>query len=129
MLEQYTLSNSFDSIVIVNRDGGNPHRIDDAADASWSPDGTQLAFTRPRPSTEDVVVVNADGTGERVLAANAGLPDWSPDGTKLAFVGRSGIEVIGAMGRTGTRLPPGSAIRSGLPTDPSSCSRPATACI
>src|SRR5438552_10550751 len=96
--EQYTLSNSFDSIVIVTRDGGNPHRIDDAADASWSPDGTKLAVTRPRPSTEDVVVVNADGTGERVLAANARGPDWSPDGTKLAFVGRSGIEVIGADG-------------------------------
>ncbi|MDP2949366.1 MAG: hypothetical protein Q8P22_07500 [Chloroflexota bacterium] len=74
---------------------------------NWSPDGSTLAFligtplrgTGPVTPSElggfewsgsaDLYLVNADGTGLRVLATStAGLacPAWSPDGTRIAFL-------------------------------------------
>ena len=47
----------------------------------WSPDGSQLAFSR-----DDVIhIVNADGTGLRTFGARAlgTNPMWSPDGTTI----------------------------------------------
>jgi len=38
----------------------------------WSPDGSRLAFV----SGSDLYVVNRDGTGLRLVAANAGRPAW-----------------------------------------------------
>jgi Tol biopolymer transport system component len=72
----------------------------------WSPDGTRIVFSRtffhkPPPGatrTQSIVVMNADGTGERTLLEVDSREnrcdgggwwgwDWSPDGTKLAFSG------------------------------------------
>ena len=73
----------------------NPFGQDDA-DPAWSPDGTKLAFTRyvgperSRPTSAEIHVVNADGSGERSLTRTAAAwettPAWSPDGTRIAFV-------------------------------------------
>jgi len=61
------------------------------SDVAWSPDGTQIAFSRARPSLapEDALwIMDADGSNQRlVLEAN---PDedfrrlaWSPDGRRI----------------------------------------------
>ena len=62
----------------------------------WSPDGGRIAFvvdTWPaKPSTRDLWVSNADGTGTRRVyqcvspCSVAQFPAWSPDGTSLLFV-------------------------------------------
>ncbi len=80
--------------------------------AAWSPDGTQIAFVgyNEMGQTWSIKVVNADGTGRRVIKE----PDtlwvyglaWSPDGSQLAFSGHDqsqnrsiqGIFVIDADG-------------------------------
>lgn len=68
---------------------GPAGRLADATVApQWSPDGTTLAVaTGPAipAATDRVVVVKADGSGQRVLAENAYNPSWSPDGRRLAF--------------------------------------------
>jgi Tol biopolymer transport system component len=64
---------------------------------SSSPDGRTIVFpTRPRPQDlnnplsvggGDLTIINADGRGERRIAAFRGDdPDWSPDGTKILFL-------------------------------------------
>jgi Tol biopolymer transport system component len=53
----------------------------------WSPDGTMLAFGPPKTGsgmTFEVGVVNADGSGERVVGEGQN-PQWSPDGTRIVF--------------------------------------------
>jgi len=82
-------------IWIMNADGSDRHRFlrDRGAfdfDASWSPDGSQIAFSRcPKDFVNcGIAIANADGTGiETVVDGNwfAGTPKWSPDGRRIAF--------------------------------------------
>lgn len=60
----------------------------------WAPDGDRIAFVRSPhvpygdiwfSETGDVVVADAEGEQERVVARKGEVPTWSPDGTDLAF--------------------------------------------
>jgi len=73
------------------RSGGlTPRRIgtsrgdlgNSGADIQWSPDGTKLAVIS---EAGDVVAIEPDGSGSRVLAKQAYNPRWSPDGRHIAF--------------------------------------------
>ena len=62
---------------------------------SFSPDGKRFAFLRgvPSKSESDLLVANADGTGERVLASAHDWqllgPAWSPDGKVIVVSGQN----------------------------------------
>lgn len=73
---------------------GGEQRVD--GHASWSSDGSRVAFGRWTPKELTVMVVNADGTGLHRVATlgrrsgdleGIGEISWSPDGESLAFVG------------------------------------------
>ncbi len=62
----------------------------------WSPDGTEVAAAAGTSAnciaydsgTFDAFIVKADGSGQRVVAAETAKeynPTWSPDGTRVAF--------------------------------------------
>lgn len=66
----------------------------DVKAANWSPDGTQIVFTRTREGSaahrSDVWVMDADGGNTRQLSneqAQVLYPTWSPDGKWIVFAG------------------------------------------
>jgi TolB protein len=72
-------------IWVVNRDGTNPRNLTaDTADSSegaptWSPAGNQIAYTSDKPGSNQIYLMNADGTGRRRLTfeQQADRPTWS----------------------------------------------------
>jgi Tol biopolymer transport system component len=55
---------------------------------SWSPDGSQIVFTREREGSFDIWVMDTEGQNECLLVSDTGRADavgWSPDGTRIAF--------------------------------------------
>lgn len=91
-------NNPIQSLYQVPVLGGTPKKVLTNIDTpiTISPDGNQFAFGRRiREQSEDaLIIVNADGTGERKLASrkspdffgvtSAGGPSWSPDGKTIA---------------------------------------------
>jgi Tol biopolymer transport system component len=84
--------------------GGTPKRLIDNVDSlvEWSPDGQRITFLRSNPSdhTSHLVVADADGSDERVLARREGTagffglsimgrpsarPAWAPGGRTIAI--------------------------------------------
>jgi Tol biopolymer transport system component len=63
-------------------------RADDGQPA-WSPDGRRLAFKTAQFGSNQLAVINADGSGETLLTRtfrfSEGQPAWSPDATKLLY--------------------------------------------
>jgi Tol biopolymer transport system component len=78
----------------------------------WSPDGTRIVFTSWRSGAAEIWVMNADGSGQRLVAGMerpAYMADWSPDGTRIAFSTERGdgnfdIYVVNADGGNLQRL-------------------------
>jgi hypothetical protein len=56
-----------------------------ASPSSFSPDGSTLAISRQWRERPAAVAIRLDGSGEAVLAQNAGAPVYSPDGSRLAL--------------------------------------------
>jgi len=96
--------------------GGEARRvIDDALDASWSADGSHIAFMRQYPASPGkiaatgIMVAGADGSGAREVARiPTGVigPRWSPDGRRIVFtqtaVGSGSFSIRSADAATGT---------------------------
>ncbi len=78
-------------LFVFDLDTGQSTRLagPNASAPSWSPDGSQIAFAVDRADLGQIVVVNADGTGARIVteAGSLGWTDWSPDGSRILFVG------------------------------------------
>ncbi len=88
---------------------------------AWSPDGTQVVFSKavpaivsPGSNPAELYIANSDGTNLRQLTDNGRnnyLPAWSPDGRRIAYIsgGQGGLSshevyVINADGSGDTRL-------------------------
>ncbi len=70
---------------------------------AWSPDGTKIAYRYDSFfANDDIVVVNADGSGGVNVTNTAGIdefePTWSPDGTKIAYRRGNSIWTMNADG-------------------------------
>lgn len=67
------------------------------SDPTWSPDGSQLAFSRfTGNQVFELFIINADGSGETNVTNNSNSndasPAWSPDGSRLAFMSDRGAD-------------------------------------
>jgi Tol biopolymer transport system component len=103
-------------------DGNDPRQLTNHpcpfnVQPTWSPDGTQIAFTSDRDGNDEIYVMavpdgtEADGTGQRRLTHNDAddrYPAWSPDGTQIVFTsrrdGNDEIYVMNADGSAQRRL-------------------------
>ena len=98
-------------------------RADDGQPA-WSPDGRRLAFKTAQFGSNQLAVINADGTGETLLTRtfrfSEGQPAWSPDAHEAALPAHSGEPAcserrhLGAR-RRGQRQGPDAAGHPGRP--------------
>ncbi len=59
------------------------------SDLKWSPGGKRFAFVADRMGTQQVYIMNADGTGTRRLTRRSDAessPYWLPGGKQIAFI-------------------------------------------
>ncbi len=88
----YRASNNIAQVWIMNRDGSDPHKFyssssQEAHDATWSPDGTQLLFAMGRGENNKLYIIGFDGHDPQVVNPSIdtrGRSDWSLGGL-LAF--------------------------------------------
>ena len=88
----------------VNDDGSALARLTSRqgaeGDASWSGDGSKVAFAyaaNPEEGPYEIWVVNADGSGLERLTRHHGFsiaPSWSPDGSKIVYATTAGTDEL-----------------------------------
>ena len=73
---------------------------------SFSPDGSRITFESDRGGTQQIYVMNADGSGDSRISFGKGrysTPVWSPDGKYIAFTKQGeGKFSIGVMNPDGS---------------------------
>ena len=101
------------SIAVVPSSGGHPRLVAWTGSnryPTWSPDGTQLAFTSSRNGDDDaeIYIVPLRGGPTRRVTDNdvsESWLDWSPDGRWIAFARESSIYLVRPDGTGERRVP------------------------
>lgn len=103
-------------LYVMDADGGNPRRISFGggtyATPVWSPRGDLIAYTKVSPGFR-IGVMNADGSGERVLteAWQDEGPSWAPNGRVINFFrteqgsGKAALWSVDLTGAVERRIP------------------------
>ncbi|MDP9342700.1 MAG: DPP IV N-terminal domain-containing protein [Actinomycetota bacterium] len=83
------------TIWVMDADGSDPHRVasaDNVSQASWSPDGSTLAYAAKNGKTSAIHIVRRDGSDDRTVYSTEApgaravfSAAFSPDGTQILF--------------------------------------------
>jgi len=86
-------------IYVAAADGSSLRRLTKGQSPSWSSDGRQIFFSgMDYVGDSSIHVINADGSGERVVQVGGHRADLSPDGSRLALTTELGIYVANSDG-------------------------------
>ena len=78
----------------------------DGEKGRWNHDRSRIVFGTVRNDSNEIFVMNADGSAPRRIASGWN-PAWSPDGTRIVFQSGSSISVINSDGSGLTQLTQG----------------------
>ena len=85
----------------MNADGSNQRNISNDASndirPSWSPDGTQIAFTSNRDGYQQIYVMDADGGNQWNISNNSSSGDYYPAGSPV--INASEVTAISPFGQ------------------------------
>lgn len=88
--------------------GGTPQRLTDTpgidVGGSFSPDGSQVVFESDRSGSQQIYVMNSDGSNQRRISffgGRAATPEWSPRGDQIAFTHIVGDLRVAVMNPSG----------------------------
>jgi len=97
----FTGSARYDGVNIyrVRPDGSDLQRVTTGRGEDyfpvWSPDGQSIAFYSEETGSDEVFVVNADGSDQHQVSQGGGYgPSWSPDGEWIAYTCTEGLCVV-----------------------------------
>jgi TolB protein len=95
----------------VSAMGGESVRLTDSpgidVGGSYSPDGSKIVFESDRSGSQQVYVMNVDGTNQKRVSffgGRAATPEWSPRGDQIAFTHIAGNLRIAVMNPGGGEL-------------------------
>lgn len=95
-------------VYVAAADGSSLRRLTKGQDPDWSSDGQQIVFNGADSVGDlSVHIINADGTGERVLQVSGSTPHLSPDGRRISFTTALGLYVANIDGSNPVLLVPG----------------------
>lgn len=90
----------------------------------WTANGAQIVYSQfsdPNSSVGDVAIMNADGSGSRVVIKDGEFPDPSPDGATIVFARSGALHLVNTDGSNLRRLtapavtPPPPVVRCVVP--------------
>jgi Tol biopolymer transport system component len=74
------------NIFSINADGTELTQLTQGGGPSWSPDGSQVVFTRGNLGSANIYTINADGSNAIQRTTSGGIAlSWSPDGKLISY--------------------------------------------
>jgi TolB protein len=108
ILYSMAIAGNTDIYKISAAGGGTPIRLTDGpgidVGGSFSPDGSKIVFESDRSGSQQVYVMNADGSNQRRISffgGRAATPEWSPRGDQIAFTHIAGNLRVAVMNPSG----------------------------